>query len=297
MKALAIGAFDGVHLGHREVIERALSWGRKNSIKVSVLTFSPNPQRFFKGDEFKLLTTDEERRELLYQIGVDEIIELPFDEGLASMSPEEFFEDILLKKLDAKFISVGFNFSFGREGKGKADYLRKLAEKKGIIVEIVPPKIVMGRIVSSTTIRELLKSGKVEEGAILLGRNYFLTGIVGEGNRIGRRIGFPTANLLVPPEKLIPADGVYATFCEVRGKKYLGAMDIGMRPTLTSDAREKRIEIHIIDFSGEIYGERIRVEILRRVRGEKKFQNLDELREQIERDVNWIKSHYKGIIW
>lgn len=297
MRALAIGAFDGVHLGHREVIEKALSWGRRSGLKVSVLTFSPHPERFFKGDAFKLLTTDEEKRELLYNLGVDEIIELPFNEKLASMTPNEFFNKILLADLDAKFISVGFNFSFGKGGKGTADLLKKLAEEKKILVEIVPPKVVMGRIVSSTTIRELLIDGRVEEGAILLGRNYSLIGKIVKGDTVGRKLGFPTANISIPSEKLLPANGVYAVFSEVRGKRYLGAMNVGVRPTISQDSGEKRVEVHIIDFNGDIYGENIKVEVLRRVRGERKFQDLDGLRRQIEKDIDWIRSHYRGKIW
>ncbi|MCS7233726.1 MAG: bifunctional riboflavin kinase/FAD synthetase [Synergistetes bacterium] len=297
MRSLAIGAFDGVHLGHIEVIERALSWGRESDLKVSVLTFSPHPERFFKGEDFKLLTTDEEKKELLLQLGVDEIIELPFDVRLASMAPEEFFEDVLVTNLNAKFISVGFNFTFGRGGRGTAGLLKRLAEERKIVVEVIPPKVVMGRIVSSTIIRDLIRSGRVEEGAILLGRNYFFTGTVVEGDALGRKIGFPTANLLMPSEKLIPADGVYAVFSEVRGKRYLSAMNIGTRPTVSGVSMEKRVEVHIMDFNGDIYGERIKVEILCRVRGERKFQGLEELKAQIERDINWIKSHYRGKVW
>lgn len=297
MRALAIGAFDGVHLGHREVIEKALSWGRKNGLRVSILTFSPHPERFFKGDGFKLLTTDEEKKEFLLSLGIDEILELSFNDSLASMTPEEFLNKVLIADFNAKFISVGFNFTFGKGGKGTANLLKKLAEEKKVVVEIVPPKVVMGRIVSSTIIRELLMGGRVEEGAILLGRNYSILGKIVRGDTIGRKLGFPTANLSVPPEKLLPANGVYAVFSEVKGKRYLGAMNIGMRPTVSQGSEERRVEVHIIDFNGDIYGEKVKIEILHRIRGERKFRDLDELRKQIEKDIDWIRNHYKSEIW
>ncbi len=292
MRAIAIGAFDGVHLGHKEVIEKAIQFGRTHNLKTTILTFSPHPEIFFKGEEFKLLTTEEEREELLLSLGVDEIIKLPFNEELANMPPESFFKDILISKLNVKFISVGFNFTFGKEGKGTPALLKKLSNESKITVEIIPPKAVMGRIVSSTKIRELIKDGKIEEAAILLGRNYSIKGLISRGNGIGRKIGFPTINISVNPEKLLPPDGVYATIVNLDNKNFLGAMNIGKRPTIY-DKGERRVEVYILDYEGDVYGKTVRIEITNRIRGEKKFSSLNELREQIERDINWIRKHCK----
>lgn len=292
MRAIAIGAFDGLHLGHREVIERAITYSKNHELISTVLTFFPHPQRFFKGEEFKLLTTEEEKEEYLVSLGIDEIVKLTFDERLADMPPEDFFEEILISKLKTNMISVGFNFAFGKKGSGNPTLLKKLAERRGVHIEIVPPKIVMGRIVSSTRIRELLKEGRIEEATILLGRNYSIQGIISKGDGLGKKIGFPTINLVVPEEKLLPADGVYATLVKIDNNKYLGAMNIGQRPTVSTKI-EKRIEVHIIDFEGEVYGKSAKVEILHRIRGERRFNNMDELRMQIKRDIDWIKKHCK----
>lgn len=295
MRAVSIGAFDGIHLGHKEVIERALNYAYSRKIKSTVLTFSPHPARFFKGENFKLLTTEEEKDKILKSLGVDEVIKLEFNKALANMPPELFFKEILLNKLNARFISVGFNFTFGKGGEGTPSLLTELAKRYGIGVEITPPKAVMGRIVSSTIIRKLISEGKVGEGALLLGRSYTLQGVVVRGDGLGRKLGFPTANLSIPPEKLLPPNGVYAVLVKLDGKRFLGAMNIGYRPTIL-DRREKRVvEVHLLDFNGDLYGEIIETEILRRIRSEMKFSSLQELKKQIEKDVLWAVKHYAAI--
>ncbi len=296
MRAISIGAFDGVHLGHKEVIERALNYARRvRGVKSAVLTFSPHPTRFFKGESFKLLTTEEEKEKILKSIGVDEVIKLTFNKNLADMPPELFFKKILLDELNVRFISIGFNFTFGKGGEGTPSLLVELAQRYGVAVEITPPKVIMGRIVSSTIIRKLVSEGKMGESALLLGRNYSLRGRVVRGDGMGKKLGFPTANLSIPPEKLLPPNGVYAAFVRVGDKGFLGAMNIGYRPTISGEGEKITVEVHLLDFSGDLYDRIIEVEILRRIRPEKKFLSLEELKEQIEKDIEWVIRHYASI--
>lgn len=277
------GTFDGVHLGHRFLINTAKEI--KDDTRLTVLTFNPHP-RFFLG-QFKedfLLTTQEEKEALLHSAGVDEVITLPFDDALRDMSPKEFFEGILLGKLGVKKIVVGNDFRFGKNREGNVDVLCRLSSLHNVEVFPCPPLEIRGKVVRSERIRKLLKEGKVEEAAALLGRFYYLKGKVVRGEGLGHQIGFPTANLETSPEKLLPGKGVYAVKVKLGEKYFAGICYLGNKPTLSLGSGTV-CEVHVLDTSKDFLGETMEVLFVEKVREEKKFPSLKELAQQIEKDI------------
>ena len=278
-----MGNFDGVHLGHQAVIRRAVEEGRARGTRVIAATFRPHPREvLWPGKGPKLLTTPEARRELLMLYGADEVREIPFDEALSKKSPEEFVRDVLVSGLGAGVVVVGDNFRYGYRASGDFEDLRRRMREVGGEAYAVSI-LAVDEDVSSTRIRELVEGGEVREAAGLLGRPYVLRGEVVSGDQRGRLIGFPTANVLPDPRVVVPGTGVYAGNATVDGEPYGACTNVGEAPTF--ERRERRVEAYLIGFEGDLYGKVVDVSFVEKIRGEKKFSGIDELKAQIGRDV------------
>jgi riboflavin kinase/FMN adenylyltransferase len=282
---VALGNFDGVHLGHQAVLRRAVEVGREGGWRVIAATFHPHPRAVLApGSEPGLLTTLDLRREALFRYGADEVRVIRFDEALSKKSPEEFVGDVLVGEIGVAAVVVGENFRFGHRAAGDVGDLRRIMRGYGGEVYPVPVRSEGGRApISSTRIRTLIGEGDVEEAARLLGRPYLLRGEVVEGDKRGRTIGFPTANVLPDPALVVPARGVYAGFARVENESYAAATNVGVAPTF--EGRDSRVEAYLLDFEGDLYGRVMDVSFVRRIREEKRFSGVQELIEQIARDV------------
>jgi riboflavin kinase / FMN adenylyltransferase len=282
---VALGNFDGVHLGHQEVLRRAVEEGRRRGMKVVAATFHPHPRAVLgAGDPPKLLTPMGLRREVLRRHGADEVVEIPFDLELSKMSPEQFVRDVLVGEIGAEVVVVGENFRFGHRAAGHIEDLRRLMrEEGGEAVAVGVRGVGGGAGISSTRIRALVSEGNVVEAASLLGRPYVLRGEVVVGDKRGRTIGFPTANVLPDAEAVVPARGVYAGFVILGDERYAACTNVGIAPTF--GRAESRVEAYLLDFDGDLYGRIVDVGFARRIREEKKFSGVEELKAQIQRDV------------
>lgn len=282
---LALGVFDGVHLGHRRVIQAAVSRARGRPLLPGVLTFDPHPDAVISAAGApRLLTTTEEKLSLLRELGVEVAVVARFSRRLADMPAERFVEEVLVNQLQARCVVVGENWRFGRGGEGTPELLRTLGAALRFRVSMVPPVSVKRGKVSSTRIRELLLRGRLEAANELLGRPYGLAGRVVGGEGRGRHLGFPTANLDVPPAKLIPADGLYACFAGLRKMRPAMAY-IGARPTFGEGA-DRRVEIHLLERPGhrDLHGRLLRAELIARLRGDRRFASSEGLVAQMKRD-------------
>ena len=281
--AVTVGNFDGVHRGHVALVERAKAWAQIVQGPTVAVTFDPAPANvLFSGTAKPPISTLTDRAALLLAAGADRVLVLRTDARLLSLSPEAFFEDILVRQIDAKAIVEGANFRFGRSRLGDTGTLRALGAAAGIPFEEVPPVTVGGEAVSSSRVRAALMAGDVKTAAELLGRPYRLAGVVVSGAKRGRTIGFPTANL-DRIETLIPGEGVYAVRAIVDGQSWPAAANIGPNPTFGENAR--KIEIHLIGFHGDIYGKTLLVEFVLRLRETRPFDGVAALIEQLHADV------------
>ena len=281
--SIALGYFDGVHLGHRAVINSAVNFAKENNLKSAVITFKDHPCCFFYGVCPKYILTREQRREKLASSGIDYLYELDFDEKLSSLSAQEYLENILVKYFTPKSISTGFNHHFGAQKSGTPEFLRNNSKKYGYEYFEIPPQKIDNEIVSSTAIRNYLQNGQIEKANKMLKDNFAITGIVVEGQKLGRKLGFKTANLIYPPELIDLPFGVYETNTQY-GK---GITNFGIRPTVSS-TQKPVAETHILNFAKDIYGEKINVEFVRMLRKEQKFNSVDELKQQIAKDISMI---------
>jgi len=284
--SVAIGNFDGVHLGHQALISAMLEKARAEKLCPTVLTFYPHPVEVLKPHKkLERLTTTSEKLELLEKLGVEQVFVARFDETLSHLLPDVFFETYLNQGLRAKSIHVGFNFFFGKDRSGDISTLKHLGEKAGVFVEVEEQVNAGGERVSSSAIRKLLVEGNVAKASRHLGRPYTITGQVVRGDQRGRKIGFPTANLRCPLDKIVPANGVYFTRVLWQQEELRAVTNVGVRPTFTAGENAPVIEVHILDFDSDIYEEFLSVEFLGRIREEKKFSGMDELKSQIEQDI------------
>lgn len=281
------GTFDGVHIGHQKIIKRLIEKAKEINGESVLLTFWPHPRLIISpnDDNLKLLTTIDEKTEILEKLGVDHFIVLPFTREFSELSCEKYIEDILLDGLGTKAMVIGYDHRFGKNREGGIDYLKKHSERFKIEIEEISRQEIENITISSTKIRNAILHGDLKSASELLGRDYQFSGPVVKGRQLGRTIGFPTANIQVQKKyKLIPKNGVYATNVFLRNQKYKGIMNIGNRPTV--DGLGTTQEVHIFDFSDDIYGETIKVEILEFIREETKFESIDELIKQIKVDCN-----------
>lgn len=280
---VALGNFDGVHLGHQEVLRRAVEEGRRRSMKVVAATFHPHPRTVLgAGEPPKLLTPLELRCEMLLSYGADEVWVIPFDVAMSKKTPEQFVKDVLIGEGGAGVVVVGENFRFGRKAVGHFSDLHRLMREEGRTAVGVQVRG-MGGGISSTRIRALISGGEVTEAAGLLGRPYLLRGEVVVGDKRGRSIGFPTANVLPDSDAVIPATGVYAGFVRFGEKEYAACTNVGVAPTF--GRTERRVEAYLLDFEGDLYGRVVDVSFVKRIRQERRFSGVDELIGQIRRDV------------
>jgi len=286
------GNHDGVHLGHRALIDAAKRTADSRGWQTLAMCFEPHPTAVLAPERAPILITSMARRvEILKGAGCDEVVVLPFDSEFSKMTPERFVERVLLDLCRAKGVVVGPDFHFGYKRAGNIGTLRDLSEREGFSVELVQPVMFGGQAVSSTRLRRILgEDGNVEDAALMMTRVHETTGLITWGDRRGRALGFPTANLEVEPLQL-PKDGVYAVVARVldepEGPLLQGVANLGNRPTFEAG---RSVEVHLLDFDGDLYGRRMRVGFVARIRGETKFDGLDALRAQIERDCEQAKN-------
>jgi riboflavin kinase / FMN adenylyltransferase len=289
--AIALGNFDGIHRGHLEVIQPVLNWGEESVCK-TVLTFDPHPQEYFTGQQRQLLTPYPERAAILERLGIQQIVLLPFDRELTKLSPQEFVDRILVAHLRAQFVSVGEDFRFGNQRAGSADDLVSITANYQIPTRIAPLEINQNSRISSSQIRAALLAADLELAKALLGRYYSIVGTVVNGQEIGRSIGFPTANLRYPIEKFLPRQGVYCVRVDTPESARLpGVMNIGKRPTV--DGVNTTVEVHLLDWEGNLYGQELTVYLHQFLRSEQKFPSLTALTEQIQADCNTARKFFQ----
>jgi len=282
--SLTVGTFDGVHIGHRKIISQLVETAKKNNEKSVLLTFFPHPRMVLQKElEIKLLNTIDERIELLSQTGLDNLIIIPFNKEFSRLSAIEFVRDILVNQLKLKHLIIGYDHHFGRNREGTFDELVEYGNLYGFEVLEISAQDIEKVAVSSTKIRNALNNGDIEKATTYLNKPYPITGKVEKGKGIGNKIGFPTANIYVKESyKLIPKNGVYIISTLIDNHDYIGIMNIGFRPTL--NGKNKTIEVHLLDFKGDLYGKNIRINLIKHIRDEKKFPTLEALKDQIKQD-------------
>lgn len=285
---MAFGFFDGVHIGHQAVIKSAVNYAKKNGCKSAIITFQDHPCCFFYHVKPKYLIRKHDKIKFFEDLGVDYLYFLKFDEYLAMMDASEYLKDVIIKNFAPSAISTGFNYFFGAKKSGDVNYLKKMQEELNYKYFETPPVLYDSEIVSSTRIREDLTLGNVELVNSMLGYEYFLEETVIEGEKLGGELGFKTANLVYPDNLVEIGRGVYKVRAEYNGKSFDAIANYGIRPTI-GNKETPILEVHILNFDKNIYGEKIKVTFLKKIRDEKKFHSLDELKEQIRQDISSTK--------
>ncbi len=289
--AVTLGKFDGLHRGHQKLIQKICEKKEKFHVKTIVFAFDMNPFFRQKGLVRKGITTNEERKERLSQV-VDVLVECPFDERISTMTAEDFIEKILVQTFHAKYIVVGTDFRFGFEKKGDVAMLAAYAEKNGYELTVVSKEMFGNREISSTYIREELEKGHMENVNQMLGYPYTISGMVEHGKQLGRTLGFPTLNVHPSDEKMLPPKGVYMTNTFVDGQIYHGLSNVGFKPTV-ADEHRMLIETFLFDYNGNAYGKEVRTQLLHYKRPEQKFDSVDELKAQIDTDIDYARDYFK----
>lgn len=294
-RVIALGFFDGVHLGHAALLRLTRRRADELGIPAAVLTFDSHPDTLVYHQPVPLINTLEDRKYLMEEkFSMDEVILAHFDRAMMEMPWEAFVEDYLLGELGAKHVVCGHDFSFGYRGQGTPDKLRRLCAQRGVGVNVVDKVSLGGITVSSTHIRQLIRQGDMEAAAQMLGHRHFLSGEVLHGKELGRRLGFPTANLALPEGLIAPAYGVYAALVTLPdGSAHPAVTNVGVRPTV-HDQLGRLVEAWILDCTAELYGEKIRVEFFTRLRGEKKFDSLEALREEVLRNADETRAYFQN---
>lgn len=288
---VALGNFDGIHVGHQAILARCVEDARKEGLVPTIWTFRRHPEHFLKGiDASGSILSPEEKLALAGNMGIRRYFAEDF-EAVRDLSPRAFCEKVLFEKLDAREVVCGFNFRFGKNGAGDTALLKELMESAGRRVVVIPAVEIAGQIVSSTRIRRALEEGDVELCRTLLGRPYSILFPVEHGKRLGTRLGFPTLNQSYPVEYVVPKKGVYAVRVFFDNERYNGVCNVGIRPTV-SDSGAITAETHLFGFSGELYGKTVRVEFHRFLRAERKFQSLEDLKDQIARDKSDAERYF-----
>ncbi len=283
---LTQGTFDGVHLGHQQVLKSVVNRAQNTGRKSVLLTFYPHPRQVVKQNDaaVQILNNLEEKSRRIFAQGIDYIWVLPFDESIAELSPEAYIETVLMSHWNIKEMVVGYDHRFGKNRKGGLAELAELGNRLGFVVSQIPASEIQAIAISSSRIRTALSEGRMEEANDLLGEPYSLSGIVIKGLQLGRKLGFPTANIaLNESHKLIPPYGVYCGYCQYQEKRWKLVMNMGIRPTI--EGRGLSVEAHLLDFDGDLYGQHLEFHITQYVRPEKRFENLEALAEQIAQDV------------
>ncbi|NLN33508.1 MAG: bifunctional riboflavin kinase/FAD synthetase [Flavobacteriaceae bacterium] len=289
---LTLGMFDGIHIGHQAIIRQLNEIAKKENGESVLLTFEPHPRVVLgKGaDDLQLLTTLDEKKELLEKSGLNNLILHPFTKEFAALSAEDFVKELLVHQIGIHTIIIGYDHHFGKNRQGNFEQLNELSKKFGFncikIEEIKSENL----NISSTQIRKAILNGNIKKANLGLGRNYSLTGKVIHGDKLGRRLGFPTANLETQTYKLIPGNGVYIVKVFLENEIFKGLLSIGTRPTVTN-SNEKRVEVYLMDFDREIYGETLKIEVLHKIRDDMKFQSVEDLVQQMNLDKNFAQDY------
>lgn len=288
---IALGTFDGLHLGHTDVINTAKDYAERSGLKLAVFTFSNHPLALIRPDLVPVrIISAEEKIKLLESFGVDYLINIPFTEDFAALSPDEFLDRLAC--FNYRCLVVGENFTYGFLGSGKTETLERSGRKNGFDVIVRPLVKINGNVVSSTGIRNLIQAGHIEYANRMLGRAYTITGKIVHGEQRGRKLGFPTANIeLLHGEMAVPAPGVYAVTASIEGSIYEGMGNIGNNPTF-NDVEHARLEVNLFNCSGDLYGKTMSVQFHKYIRAEKKFSVVEELCQQIEEDKKAIKTYF-----
>lgn len=286
---IALGSFDGVHSGHRKIIEDIVSTSKLRGIKSAVLTFDNHPHALLKPDEqIKLITDNNIKAEIIADLGVDYLIFVNFNNEFANIEADEFIK-ILKNNFNAELLACGFNYSFGKKGKGNTQLLQKLRDEYKYELHVMDRVTYHNHIVSSSAIRKKIEAGKIADANTLLGYKLFCTGVVKKGKMLGRRLGFPTANIGIIENSCLK-NGVYITNTYFEGKVYNSVSNVGYNPTVENDKRT--IETFILDFVGDLYGKEIKIEFIEFIREEKKFPSVEKLKERVNRDIETAKEYF-----
>lgn len=284
--AVALGNFDGVHIGHRYLIQKMIEKANKKELKSSVLLFKNHTKNALtkkNNNDFNIITSNDQKISILKDLGVEIVYTLSFNKSTRRLTREEFIEKIIIRKLNSKMVTVGFDYKFGYKAKGDSHYLKEIGSKKDFFVNIINPIYLEENVVSSTIIRELIKTGNVKKANKFLGSSYKIEGIVVEGKKRGRKLGFPTANIKLNNNYILPKLGVYKTNTSLNNKKHSSITNIGYNPTFKDN--KFKIETHILNFNGHIYGKTIEVEFIDFLREDIEFDTIEELINQIEKDI------------
>ena len=291
---VAMGNFDGVHMGHQEIISRTAGAAREAGISSAVFTFSNHPRNLIGKTPFvKNILYKEEKIRLIEEMGVDYMFDIPFTHAIMHMTPTEYIDELLLGAFHMREAYCGFNYRFGYRAEGDAETLMKQSLEKGFGIHVLEPYEIDGSIVSSTLIRDCIEKGDMEGARRYLGRYYSVGGEVVVGNKLGKTIGFPTSNLMMDDDMVSPPNGVYVTYCTYNGVRYPSITNVGVKPTI--GVYNKNVETNIFNFNKELYGKQIRVEFIKRTRPEIKFAGLDELKQQITKDCINARAYHRQL--
>ena len=281
---VGLGFFDGVHLGHTKLINDLCNIANTDNCPSVILTFKNSPAEiFFNNVDY--LTSSKERECLINNLGIKYMVELDFDKKLMSMTADDYLREVIYKYFKPRYILCGFNHTFGKEKKGNTKFLWDSKEKYGYNFVEIPPVTYDGEVISSTLIKKYLSEGNIIHANEMLGHKFSISGIVIKGNQIGQKIGFPTANILYPAYKSKIPFGVYCAEVDIEGQCYKGMLNYGIKPTIKSNNDEPIAEVHILGFNNNIYGKKIKISIVNKIRDEQKFNSLEELKLQIKKDL------------
>ena len=281
---VTLGKFDGFHRGHRKIFNRVREVAKSNGLNIAAFTFAISPQTVLGSTAGQVLTTSKERKALIERAGADLLAECTFDAALRSMEPEQFVTEILLKRFRAKAVITGNDFRFGKDRRGDTELLWKCGHQFGFYTEAVEKERDGNRDISSTAVRDEVSAGNMEAVSRMLGYDYFIQGPVTRGQKLGRTIGFPTANLIPQAEKILPPFGVYSSAVHVGDRCFRGITDIGTKPTVQGE--RAGVETYLFGFEGDLYDQEIRVDLLHFMRGEQKFDSVAELKQQMKKDAD-----------
>ena len=286
--ALAIGKFDGIHLGHKKLLNLILDQ-KQDGLKATVFTFEPSPEEFFVGHTVRQLFTRDEKRRAFETMGIDILVEFPLTAATAATPPEDFVRTILVEDLKADYIAAGTDVSFGDKGRGDQYLLKNMSKELGFELCLIDKVMLDGREVSSTRVRNEVADGEMPMVKRLLGTEYSVSGIVEHGKHLGHTLGMPTVNILPPDNKLLPPFGVYRSNVLIDGRTFTGMTNIGRKPTVSS-SNQVGVETYIYDFDEDVYGKFLEIKLCEFMRPEMKFDSIDELKAQMQKDIGLVKS-------
>lgn len=289
---IALGNFDGIHLGHQLIIKRTVADAKAIGLKSAIFTFSNHPRNLLGGTKVKKILFKDDKQKIIESLGIDYLFQIPFDEEMKNMDPIAFIEDLLIDKLKMREISCGFNYTFGYKALGNVSLLINESAKRDFGIHILEAYKINNEVVSSTKIRRFIATGDIAKCNKFLGRNYSVGGEVVVGNKLGRKIGFPTSNINIDEEMVSPPNGVYITKCIYNGHIYPSITNVGVKPTI--GLYKKNIETHIFNFDKELYGKNIRVEFLLKMRDEEVFDSVELLSKQITQDCISAKAYHRN---